>query len=172
MSCTIGHLLLNCNQLRYEKSNLLSRIEQGLAKAPVTLLLGPRQCGKTTLARHYEGRPDTHWFDLENYVHRSRLEDNPMGTLASLRGRVVLDEVQLLPELFPALRVLADRPEMPARFLLLGSASPRLVRHAAETLAGRVFRIEMSGFTGSEVGYHHQQTLWLRGGFPKSFLVG
>jgi uncharacterized protein len=144
----------------------------GLSKSPITLLLGPRQCGKTTLARYYEGRPDSHWFDLENYLHRSRLEDNPMGTLAPLRGRVVLDEVQLLPQLFPLLRVLADRPEMPARFLLLGSASPRLVRHASETLAGRVFRVEMGGFVGGEVGTHHQRTLWLRGGFPSSFNTG
>ncbi len=153
----------------YERSSLLRRLEEGLGNAPITLLLGPRQCGKTTLARYYEGRPDTHWFDLGNYLHLSRLEDNPMGTLASLRGRVVLDEVQLLPQLFPLLRVLADRPEMPARFLLLGGASPRLVRHASETLAGRLFRIEMAGFTGSEVGIHHQPTLWLRGGFPDSF---
>ena len=158
--------------MRYERSKLLSRVEEGLCRAPITLLLGPRQCGKTTLARYYEGRPDTHWFDLENYLHRSRLEDNPMGTLASLRGRIVLDEVQLLPQLFPLLRVLADRPELPARFLLLGSASPRLVRHASETLAGRLFRVEMSGFTGSEVGTHHQQYLWLRGGFPDSFNAG
>src|ERR1019366_4166977 len=99
ITCTIGHLLLNCNRLRYERSDLLSRIDEGLGKAPITLLLGPRQCGKTTLARYYEGRPDTHWFDLENYLHRSRLEDKPMGTLASLRGRVILDEVQLLPQL-------------------------------------------------------------------------
>lgn len=155
--------------MRYERSNLLSRIEEGFGKKPITLLLGPRQCGKTTLARHYAGRPDTHWFDLEDYLHRSRLEDNPMSTLGSLRGRVVLDEVQILPELFPVLRVLADRPEMPAKFLLLGSASPRLAWHSSETLAGRVFRIEMAGFTGSEVGIHHQQTLWLRGGFPDSF---
>lgn len=121
------------------------------------------------LARYYEDRPDVHWFDLENYLHRSRLEDNPMGTLSGLRGRVVIDEVQMLPELFKTLRVLADRPEMPVRFLLLGSASPRLAQHASETLAGRVFRIEMAGFLGSEVGTHHQQTLWLRGGFPDSF---
>jgi len=158
--------------MRYERSKLLSRIEEGLATRPITLLLGPRQCGKTTLERYYEGRRDTHWFDLENYLHRSRLEDNPMGTLASLRGRVVLDEVQILPELFPVLRVLADRPEMPARFVLLGSAAPRLVRHASETLAGRVFRIEMAGFVASEVGSHHQETLWLRGGFPESFIAG
>ena len=158
--------------MRYERSKLLSRIEEGLSQQPVTLLLGPRQCGKTTLARHYEGRSDTHWFDLENYVHKSRLEDNPFGTLAPLRGRIILDEVQRLPELFPVLRVLADRPEMPARFLLLGSASPKLVQQAGETLAGRVFRIEMAGFGASEVGGHHQATLWLRGGFPDSFNAG
>jgi predicted AAA+ superfamily ATPase len=155
----------------YERTRLLNLIEQGLQKQPITLLLGPRQCGKTTLARYYEGRPDTHWFDMENYLHRSRLEDNLMGTLGSLRGLIVIDEVQIVPQVFPLLRVLADRPELPARFLLLGSASPRLTRQASETLAGRVFRIEMSGFTGSEVGHHHQQTLWLRGGFPKSFLA-
>jgi len=148
----------------------LSRIEEGFHAAPVTLPLGPRQCGKTTLARHYEGRPDTHWFDLENYLHRSRLEDNPMGTLAPLRGLVVLDEMQMLPGLFPLLRVLADRPEQPARILLLGSASPHLARQTAETLAGRNFRIEMGGFTGEEVGTHLRHALWLRGGFPRSFL--
>jgi len=156
----------------YQRANLLNRIDEGLRTQPITLLLGPRQCGKTTLARHYEGRPDTHWFDLENYLHRSRVEDNPLGTLANLRGRVVIDEVQTLPELFPVLRVLADRPELPARFLLLGSASPRLVRHASETLAGRVFRVQMGGFVGSEVGTHHQEVLWLRGGFPDSFNAG
>lgn len=155
----------------YERPKLLDRIEQGFRTEPITLLLGPRQCGKTTLARHYENRPNTHWFDLENYLHRSRLEDNPSGTLASLRGRVVLDEVQTLPDLFPCLRVLADRPEAPARFLLLGSASPRLLKQVSETLAGRVFTVEMTGFIGSEVGVHHQTTLWFRGGFPKSFIA-
>jgi hypothetical protein len=155
----------------YERAQLLNLLERAFRTQPITLLLGPRQCGKTTLARYYENRPDTHWFDLENYLHLSRLEDNPMGTLAPLRGRVVLDEIQRLPGLFPLLRVLADRPEMAARFLLLGSASPRLNREASETLAGRVFRIEMSGFIGSEVGHHHQAILWLRGGFPDSFLA-
>jgi uncharacterized protein len=155
----------------YARPNLLSRIEHGFQQQPVVLLLGPRQCGKTTLARHYEGRPDIHWFDLENYLHRSRVEDNPMSTLAPLRGRVIIDEVQVLPELFTTLRVLADRPEMPARFLLLGSASPRLVQQTSESLAGRVFRIEMSGFTGGEVGTHHQESLWLRGGFPDAFMA-
>ncbi|MCC7376575.1 MAG: ATP-binding protein [Verrucomicrobiales bacterium] len=155
----------------YERSNLLMRIEEGFRKSPVTLLLGPRQCGKTTLARHYADRPGTHWFDLENYLHRSRLEDNPMGTLEPLRGRVVIDEIQILPALFPLLRVLADRPEEPARFLLLGSASPNLRRQAGESLAGRNFKIEMSGFTAGEVGPQHQSTLWLRGGFPRSFLA-
>ncbi len=155
----------------YPRKRLLDLLDEGLKRQPITLLLGPRQCGKTTLARYYEGRPDTTWFDMENYVHRSRLEDNLMGTLGTLRGLVVIDEVQIVPQVFPLLRVLADRPEMPARFLLLGSASPRLIRQVSETLAGRVFRIEMSGFTGSEVGHHHQQTLWVRGGFPRSFLA-
>jgi predicted AAA+ superfamily ATPase len=157
--------------MQYERAQLLGLVEKGLRTQPITLLLGPRQCGKTTLARYYENRPNTHWFDLENYVHRGRLEDNPMGTLSPLRGRVILDEIQRLPELFTLLRVLADRPELPAKFLLLGSASPTLVRQASETLAGRVFRIEMSGFIGSEVGHQHQARLWLRGGFPKPFLA-
>jgi len=145
------------------------QLEKAFRAAPVTLLLGPRQCGKTTLARNFEGRSDTHWFDLHNYLHRSQLEDNPMGILSPLRGLVVLDEVQVLPNLFPLLRVLADRPEQPARFLLLGSASPDLNRHSAETLAGRNHRIEMSGFSAGEVGVAQQARLWLRGGFPKSF---
>ncbi len=153
----------------YERRNLLERIEQGFGQRPVTLILGPRQCGKTTLARHYLGRPNVHWFDLENFLHRSRLEDNPMATLEPLRGRVVIDEVQVLPQLFPLLRVLADRPDMPARFLLLGSASPHLTRHTGETLAGRCFHIQMGGFVSSEVGAHHQEALWLRGGLPISF---
>jgi uncharacterized protein len=155
----------------YPRQRLLNLLAEGLHRQPVTLLLGPRQCGKTTLARYYEGRPETHWFDMENYLHRSRLEDNPMGTLGSLRGIVVIDEVQIAPHLFPLLRVLADRPESPARFLLLGSASPALVKQTSETLAGRVFRVEMSGFTGSEVGPHLQPILWQRGGFPRSFLA-
>ena len=104
-----------------------------------------------------------------------------LNDVSDLSQRWDLDEVRRrladtardwLPALFPALRVLADRPELPARFLLLGSASPRLVRHASETLAGRVFRIEMAGFTASEVGAHHQGNLWLRGGFPDSFTAG
>lgn len=165
-------MILICNTVYYERSKLLASIDEGFRRLPITLLLGPRQCGKTTLARRYADRPETHWFDLENYLHRSRLEDNPMGTLGSLRGRVVLDEIQILPELFPLLRVLADRPEMPARFLLLGSASPTLNRHSGESLAGRTHRIEMAGLTGSEVGVHLQMPLWLRGGFPRSFLAG
>lgn len=157
--------------MSYDRPKLLSRIEEGIRVSPVTLLLGPRQCGKTTLARRFESRPSTHWFDLHNYLHRSQLEDNPLGVLGPLRGLVILDEVQTLPELFPLLRVLADRPEQPARFLLLGSASPHLIRHSSETLAGRNFRIEMSGFSGSEVGTAHQPQLWLRGGFPKAFMA-
>lgn len=94
-----------------------------------------------------------------------------MGTLGPLRGWVVLDEIQTLPVVFPLLRVLADRPDLPARFLLLGSASPHLIRHSSETLAGRNYRIEMSGFTGSEVGISEQSRLWLRGGFPRSFVA-
>ena len=154
----------------YSRQNLLRRIEKGFLESPIVLLLGPRQCGKTTLARHFEGRPDVHWFDLENYLHASRLADNPAGTLDPLRGFVIFDEIQRAPHLFPYLRVLADRPTLPARFLLLGSGSPSLASTSGETLAGRTFHIEMAGFSASEVGNDYQSRLWLRGGFPRSFL--
>jgi hypothetical protein len=112
----------------------------------------------------------TRYFDLENPVVEATLAE-PMTALAPLRGLVVIDEVQRVPGLFPVLRVLADRPRLPARFLLLGSASPDLVRAASESLAGRVSFIDMGGFTLEEVDPSQLRPLWLRGGFPRSFLA-
>ena len=148
----------------------LKRLQVATARSPITALLGPRQCGKTTLARTFaQGQPAI-FFDLEAVSDQRRLQ-NPELALGELSGLVVLDEVQTLPELFPVLRGLADRPGQATRFLLLGSASPHLVRHAAETLAGRVEFVELSGFDLSEVGAEVMNALWLRGGFPRSFLA-
>jgi uncharacterized protein len=133
-------------------------------------LLGPRQSGKTTLA-HQVGGQEAHFFDLERSADRQSLVAAPERTLSSLTGLVVLDEIQMLPELFPVLRVLADRPSADAKFLILGSAAPDLVRGASETLAGRVAFVYLSGFDITETGAAHADRLWSRGGFPRSFLA-
>ena len=146
----------------------LLRVRRALARAPIASLLGPRQSGKTTLARAFAGRRAA-WFDLENPVDLARLSA-PMSALDPLRGLVVIDEVQRLPPLFEVLRVLADRPRTPARFLLLGSADPRLVRGVSESLAGRVAHVDIGGFDLGEIGPRRFRTLWFRGGFPRAFL--
>lgn len=133
-------------------------------------LTGPRQCGKTTLARVIAKRRQAVFFDLEHPTDARRLE-NPMTTLEGLRGLVVIDEAQLHPGLAPVLRVLADREANPATFLLLGSASPDLVKGTSESLAGRIAFVDMSGFDLAEVGADSWRGLWHRGGFPKSFLA-
>jgi predicted AAA+ superfamily ATPase len=143
-----------------------------LGQHPVVALLGPRQVGKTTLA-HEIGRSwkgPTHRFDLEDPIDLRRLED-PGLTLRPLTGLVILDEVQQRPDLFPLLRVLADRPDVPARFLVLGSASPSLVKSTSESLAGRVAFHDLGGLSLDEVGIDARDDLWLRGGFPRSFLA-
>lgn len=148
----------------------LQRLQRLVAATPVVALLGPRQVGKSTLARQLaaaSGRATT-FFDLENPADLRRLAD-PHFALERLRGLVVLDEVQRLPEVFPVLRVLADRPRSPARFLVLGSAGPALLKQTSETLAGRVSFMELSGFGLGEVGVGHLSRLWLRGGFPRSY---
>lgn len=141
-----------------------------LAANTVVAILGARQVGKTTLARSYlehPSRPSTH-FDLERAQDLARLED-PELALGGLRGTVVLDEIQRRPELFPTLRVLVDRPRNPVRFLVLGSASPGLLRQSSESLAGRIAYHELSGFTLDEVGIEKLDRLWQRGGFPRSY---
>lgn len=134
-------------------------------------LLGPRQCGKTTLARHIASERKARYFDLEEASSRAQLEHAPEMTLRPLHGLVVIDEIQQLPGLFTTLRPLADREGVPARFLILGSATPELVKGAAESLAGRVGFVDLGGFTLGDVGAGTQGRLWLRGGMPRSFLA-
>ena len=142
-----------------------------LRENPVVALLGARQVGKTTLARELmrQRRGPATWFDLEDPRDLRQL-DEPTLALESLRGLVVLDEVQNRPELFPVLRVLADRSPRPARFLVLGSASPELLRQGSETLAGRIAFYELPGFDLAEVDASNWRRLWLRGGFPRAYL--
>jgi predicted AAA+ superfamily ATPase len=148
----------------------LERILKTLSIHPIAALLGPRQCGKTTLSRVIAEREPSTYYDLENPVDISRLSA-PMRALEKLSGLVVIDEVQRRPDLFELLRVLADRPNNPAKFLLLGSASPHLAKGVSESLAGRVGFIDLSGFDLGEVGVEHSARCWLRGGFPRSFLA-
>jgi hypothetical protein len=150
----------------------LRRLQGLLDRHPVVALLGARQVGKTTLARrlHDAWEGEKAFLDLEHPTDLARLEDPLLG-LQDLRGLVVLDEVQRRPDLFPVLRVLADRRETPARFLVLGSASPDLLRQSSESLAGRIAYHELNGLALDEVGVAALETLWNRGGFPRSFLA-
>ncbi len=152
------------------RPELLRRVRVALRRSRVVALIGPRQCGKTTLARELAEADSPNYFDLEDPVSLARL-DEPVTALRSLRGLVVIDEVQRRPELFPVLRVLADRRPLPAHFLILGSASPELLRQSSESLAGRIERVAMSGFSLSEVGSAAESRHWRRGGFPPSFLA-
>lgn len=153
------------------RAHRLAAVASTLAHNPICALVGPRQCGKTTLARQFVGRRrHAHVFDLETTTGRARLID-PELALDPLRGLIVIDEIQRQPGLFEALRPLADRPQTPARFLLLGSASPDLLRGASESLAGRVGFVDLGGFDLGEVGAHHWRRLWLRGGFPRAYLA-
>ena len=152
------------------RPDAINRIYRVFRVHPIAALLGPRQCGKTTLARLIaESEPCT-YFDLENPVDVRRLSA-PMRALEELSGLVVIDEVQRQPPLFELLRVLADRSGNPARFLLLGSASPHLVKGVSESLAGRIGFVDLSGFDLREVGAENRDRLWVRGGFPRSFLA-
>ena len=143
-------------------------VQAALKRSRVVALLGPRQCGKTTLARQFVPVSSLNYFDLEDPASLARLME-PDTALRPLKGLVVIDEVQRRPELFPLLRVLADRKPLPARFLILGSASPELLRQSSETLAGRIELLPLEGFRLSDVGVRAQARHWLRGGFPLSF---
>lgn len=156
--------------MKIARTSLTGEVLRLLRRSPVVTILGPRQVGKTTLARDVAaafGSAVTS-FDLEQPSALARLTE-PELALEPLRGLVVLDEIQRRPELFPVLRVLADRPRRPARFLVLGSASPELLLQESETLAGRVAFLELGGLSLQEVTPRRLDRLWLRGGFPASF---
>ena len=158
------------NMVLVDRPYYLRRLETAVRRSPITAIVGPRQCGKTTLARLFEKGKQTTHFDLESPLDARRLQ-NPELMLSGLDGFVVLDEIQAIPSLFNVLRVLVDRQDNPARFIILGSASPDLVKNASETLAGRVEFIELSGFNLMEAGADALKKRWLRGGFPRSFLA-
>ncbi len=153
-----------------QRTELMHQVEYGLKRSPVTAIVGPRQCGKTTLAKEIGRRESATYFDLEDPIDQARLA-NPQLVLEALRGMVILDEIQRRPELTMLLRVLADRKPLPCRFIVLGSASPDLMRQASDSLAGRIHFVDMGGFTLGEVGESQGDRLWLRGGFPLSFLA-
>ena len=153
-----------------ERRDLKKRIRESLRRSRIVALVGPRQCGKTTLARAFMPLDSYNYFDLEDPSSLSRLSQ-PMTALEGLKGLIVIDEIQRMPDLFPVLRVLADRLPLPARFLILGSASPNLLSQASESLAGRIETISMSGFGLPELGISAHESHWLRGGFPPSYLA-
>jgi predicted AAA+ superfamily ATPase len=153
-----------------ERSRWLADIAAALRRSRVTALLGPRQAGKTTLARQIVPPDSPAYFDLEDPTSLARLNE-PMTALGALRGTVVIDEIQRRPDLFPVLRVLADRRPLRARFLILGSASPDLLRQASESLAGRLETITLAGFSLPELGAKALARHWRRGGFPPAYLA-
>jgi predicted AAA+ superfamily ATPase len=168
-SATIRHML--------DRPALERAVQRALARSRGVVLVGPRQAGKTTLAQRFVPRGSPNYFDLESPLDAQRLAE-PAQVLGALRGLVVLDEVQRQPGLFPLLRVLMDRSDAPGQYLLLGSASPSLARQTGESLLGRVETIEVGGFDLQELtlaagGWSAETAdrLWLRGGFPRSWLA-
>jgi len=153
-----------------QRKSILNSLRNALKRSRVVVLVGPRQCGKTTLARLLLPEDSINYFDLEDPASLARL-DEPMTALSPLRGLIVIDEVQRRPDLFPVLRVLVDRKNCPASFLILGSASGDLLRQTSESLAGRMERVAIGGFSLNELGAEEEQALWLRGGFPLSYLA-
>ena len=151
-----------------QRTTDIALVRAALRRSRVVALLGPRQCGKTTLARQFVSFDSLNYFDLEDPASLARLTE-PETALRSLRKLVVIDEIQRRPELFPILRVLADRRPLPVRFLILGSASPELLRQSSETLAGRIETVPLEGFRLSDLGAAAQQRHWLRGGFPLAY---
>lgn len=154
-----------------DRPEYINRLTIAIKRSPITALLGPRQCGKTTLARMIAREFEATYFDLESQADLARLQ-NPELALSSVQNLIIIDEIQQMPELFNALRVLVDRERASRRFLVLGSASPAVVRDVSQSLAGRVEFVDLAGFNLFEVGAEAATTLWVRGGFPRSFLAG
>jgi uncharacterized protein len=146
----------------------LNLVRTALKRSRIVALLGPRQCGKTTIARQFVDVDSLNYFDLEDPQSLARLTE-PDLALRPLKGLVVIDEIQRRPDLFPLLRVLADRQPLAARFLILGSAAPELLRQSSESLAGRLETIPLEGFRLADLGAAAQTRHWVRGGFPLSF---
>ncbi|HEX5947639.1 MAG TPA: ATP-binding protein [Acidimicrobiales bacterium] len=153
-----------------ERQKDVDQLVRALERAPIVLLTGPRQAGKSTLARQVVDAPPPNVFDLEDPRDVARLGE-PTLSLPRLDGTVVIDEAQRQRDLFPILRVLADDDDRPGRFLILGSASPELVGLASESLAGRVALVELGGFRLVDVGEEAVDQLWVRGGLPRAFLA-
>jgi uncharacterized protein len=158
--------------MQIKRTGAIKLLNERFRNNPITAILGPRQCGKTTLARQFSDQwhGDVTFFDLENPRDLRQLEE-PLLALENLQGLVVLDEIQRTPDLFPVLRVLVDRPDKKAKYLILGSASRDLIRQSSESLAGRISYLETGGFTLDLVGASKEEKLWIRGAFPRSFLA-
>ena len=152
------------------RPRLIAALRAGLRRSPIVALIGPRQCGKTTAARQILAAESPSYFDLEDPASLARL-DQPMTALSALRGIIVIDEIQRRPDLFPVLRVLADRRPVRAHFLILGSASPELLRQSSESLAGRVEMHLLEGFRLDELKAGAMGKHWRRGSFPRAFLA-
>ncbi len=155
---------------RIRRSALEARVRAALAHSRAVALIGPRQVGKTTLARAFLPAGSPRYFDLESARDLQRL-DEPATALEALSGLVVVDEIQRRPDLFPVLRALIDRRHEAGQYLILGSASPALLRQSSESLAGRLEIIEVDALSLAEVGVGRMDSLWTRGGFPLSFLA-
>ncbi len=158
------------NSVMIARHSDVELVGAALKRSRVVALLGPRQCGKTTLARQFVPPDSLNYFDLEEPQGLARLSE-PDTALRPLKGLVVIDEIQRRPDLFPLLRVLADRRPLPARFLILGSASPDLLKQSSETLAGRLETVPLEGFRLADLGASAQGRHWLRGGLPLSFVA-
>jgi len=150
---------------------LQQKILDAIKAYPITAILGPRQCGKTTMATMIAKQFQTSFYDLENPADYASITQSPKLTLESCQGLIVLDEVQRVPEVFPVLRVLSDQPEANRKFLILGSASPNLTKEASESLAGRISFVDMSGFNITDVGENNWKKVWMRGSFPHAYLA-
>ena len=156
--------------MEINRPEFTKEIETSIRNNPVTAIMGPRQCGKTTLARAITRSTESNIFDLEDPADYGLLSETPKIILQQQKGLVILDEIQRIPELFPLLRVLADESDSPRKFLILGSASPDLVQKSSESLAGRIGFVNLTGFNLHEAGVENLEKLWQRGGFPRSFL--